>query len=197
MPAGSACWYRAPTTRSLRFQEKPPRAEGLPDDPDQVFASMGNYVFTRKALEDAVRADANNVDSAHDMGGNIITMLVNSGDAAVYDFADNVVPGSHRTRPGALGDVGTLDKYYQAHMDLVSVHPMFNLYNRQWPIRSQILSLPPAKFVFDDPDWPGDGRRLRGERRCDRLWRYRSPVGAFARRPGGPAGRGRGLGADA
>jgi glucose-1-phosphate adenylyltransferase len=102
-----------------------------------------------------VRADALNVDSAHDMGGNIITMLVNSGDAAVYDFADNVVPGTTERDQGHWADVGTLDKYHQAHMDLVSVHPVFNLYNRQWPIRSQTLSLPPAKFVLDEPDCPG------------------------------------------
>jgi glucose-1-phosphate adenylyltransferase len=144
-----------PNDRILRFHEKPAQAEGLPDDPDRILASMGNYVFTRKALEDAVRADALNVDSAHDMGGNIITMLVNSGDAAVYDFADHVVPGTTERDQGHWADVGTLDDYHRAHMDLVSVHPVFNLYNRQWPIRSQTLSLPPAKFLFDEPDCPG------------------------------------------
>jgi glucose-1-phosphate adenylyltransferase len=144
-----------PNNKILKFQEKPARAEGWPDDPDRVFASMGNYVFARKALEDAVRSDALNVESTHDMGGNIITMLVNSGDAAVYDFADNVIPGATERDRGLWADVGTLDKYHQAHMDLVSVHPVFNLYNRQWPIRSQTLSLPPAKFVLDDPDGPG------------------------------------------
>jgi glucose-1-phosphate adenylyltransferase len=137
------------------FQEKPAKAEGLPDSPDEVFASMGNYVFTRKTLEEAVRADANNVDSAHDMGGNIVTMLVNAGDAAVYDFADNKVPGETDRDRGYWRDVGTLDSYYEAQMDLTTVHPVFNLYNNQWPIHCQTLSLPPAKFVFDDPNRRG------------------------------------------
>jgi glucose-1-phosphate adenylyltransferase len=73
----------------------------------------------------------------------------------VYDFADNVVPGTTERDRGHWEDVGTLDKYHQAHMDLVSVHPVFNLYNRQWPIHSRTLSLPPAKFVLDDPNCPG------------------------------------------
>jgi glucose-1-phosphate adenylyltransferase len=137
------------------FQEKPTKAEGLADNPDEVFASMGNYVFTRKTLEEAVRADANNVDSAHDMGGNIITMLVNAGDAAMYDFADNKVPGETERDRGYWRDVGTLDTYYEAQMDLTTVHPVFNLYNKQWPIHCQTLSLPPAKFVFDDPNRRG------------------------------------------
>ena len=144
-----------PNNKIVRFQEKPPRADGLPDNPNQVFASMGNYVFTRKTLEEAVRSDAENVDSAHDMGGNIITMLVNAGDAAVYDFANNVVPGETDRDRGYWRDVGTLDTYYDAQMDLTTVHPVFNLYNNQWPIHCQSLSLPPAKFVFDDPDRRG------------------------------------------
>jgi glucose-1-phosphate adenylyltransferase len=144
-----------PNHKIVKFQEKPAHTEGLSDDPDHVLASMGNYVFRRQALEEAVRADALNVDSSHDMGGNIITMLVDSGDAAVYDFADNVVPGTTERDRGHWADVGTLDQYHQAHMDLVSVHPVFNLYNRQWPIHSRTMSMPPAKFVLDDPDHPG------------------------------------------
>jgi glucose-1-phosphate adenylyltransferase len=144
-----------PNNKIVKFQEKPPRADGLPDNPNQVFASMGNYVFTRKTLEEAVRSDAQNVDSAHDMGGNIITMLVNAGDAAVYDFADNVVPGETDRDRGYWRDVGTLDTYYESQMDLTTVHPVFNLYNNQWPIHCQSLSLPPAKFVFDDHDRRG------------------------------------------
>lgn len=129
------------------FLEKPLRPPGTPDDPDVAFASMGNYVFTTKLLVSALRADATNQDSDHDMGGDVIPMLVDAGEAAVYDFADNVVPGATDRDRGYWRDVGTLDTYYDAHMDLVSVHPMFNLYNRAWPIRTSMPPLPPAKFV--------------------------------------------------
>ncbi len=142
--------------RITQFQEKPApdSIAGLPGDEDHVFASMGNYVFTTKTLVDAVRADAENKESAHDMGGNIITMLVDSGAACVYDFAQNRVPGATERDAGYWRDVGTLDSYYEAQMDLISVHPIFNLYNQEWPIHTMQISLPPAKFVFD-----ADGRR--------------------------------------
>ncbi len=133
------------------FLEKPDNPPGLPDDPDMVFASMGNYVFTTEALLEAVRIDAGDEGSVHDMGGNIIPMLVNQGAAEVYDFSDNAVPGATERDAGYWRDVGTLDSYYDAHMDLVSIHPVFNLYNRQWPILTSAPSLPPAKFVFDEP----------------------------------------------
>src|SRR3954467_2694522 len=137
------------------FIEKPQDAVGLPDAPDQVFASMGNYVFNTKALIDAVHADAENKDSAHDMGGNIITGMVNAGQAAVYDFHSNKVPGATERDAGYWRDVGTLDAYYEAQMDLISVHPIFNLYNHEWPIHSSLGALPPAKFVFDEDGPPG------------------------------------------
>ncbi|MBN9109566.1 MAG: glucose-1-phosphate adenylyltransferase [Pseudonocardia sp.] len=132
----------------LEFLEKPSDPPSVPDDPDVTFASMGNYVFTTEALLDALRADAEDGDSDHDMGGDIIPRLVGQGDAAVYDFADNVVPGATDRDSGYWRDVGTLDAYYDAHTDLVSVHPIFNLYNDRWPIRTSVTtSLPPAKFV--------------------------------------------------
>ena len=133
------------------FLEKPADPPGLPDDPDTTYASMGNYVFTTEALLEAVKADAADPDSKHDMGGNIIPMLVEQGRAQVYDFRDNVVPGSTDRDRGYWRDVGTLDSYYDAHMDLISVHPVFNLYNRHWPILTSMPPLPPAKFVFDEP----------------------------------------------
>jgi glucose-1-phosphate adenylyltransferase len=139
-----------PGARIRQFREKPSDAEGLPDDPDHVFASMGNYVFSTPTLVDAVKLDAQNAESAHDMGGNIITTLVEKGEAAVYDFGANVVPGSSDRDRGYWRDVGTLDTYYEAQMDLVSVHPVFNLYNKDWPIHTWYGSLPPAKFVFDE-----------------------------------------------
>lgn len=130
-----------------RFLEKPSDPPGTPDDPDAAFASMGNYVFTTDALVDAIRADAADPDSDHDMGGDIIPAFVGRGTAYVYDFKDNEVPGATERDKGYWRDVGTLDAFYDAHMDLVSVHPVFNLYNLRWPIRGESLNLPPAKFV--------------------------------------------------
>lgn len=144
-----------PNGRIKSFQEKPKNAPGLPDNPNEVFASMGNYVFSKKFLVEALQDDARDVTSRHDMGGNIVTSLVASGDAAVYDFALNQVPGATERDRGYWRDVGTLDSYYDAQMDLISVHPVFNLYNQQWPIHTYTGSLPPAKFVFDDDDRRG------------------------------------------
>jgi glucose-1-phosphate adenylyltransferase len=135
------------------FREKPKDAVGLPDAPGEVFASMGNYVFTTEALIEAVTADAAARDSAHDMGGNIVPMLVERGAAHVYDFSRNEVPGATDRDRGYWRDVGTIDAFYDAHMDLISVHPVFNLYNAQWPILTWPDPLPPAKFVFEE-----DGR---------------------------------------
>ncbi len=136
------------------FREKPKDAVGLPDAPDQVYASMGNYLFTTDALIEAVTSDAGESESSHDMGGNIVPMLVGSGAAHVYDFSRNVVPGESERDHGYWRDVGTIDAYFDSHMDLVSVDPVFNLYNHEWPILSWHDPLPPAKFVFDE-----DGRR--------------------------------------
>ncbi|MGC4960242.1 glucose-1-phosphate adenylyltransferase [Gordonia sp. DT101] len=133
--------------RITRFLEKPSDPPGTPDDPDATFASMGNYVFTTEALVDAIRADAADPDSDHDMGGDIIPGFVRRNTAFVYDFKDNEVPGATERDKGYWRDVGTLDAFYDAHMDLVSVHPVFNLYNRRWPIRGETVNLPPAKFV--------------------------------------------------
>jgi len=136
------------------FREKPTDAKPLPDAPDQVYASMGNYVFTTEALIEAVTTDAQDESSRHDIGGNLIPMLVARGEARVYDFATNRVPGATDRDRGYWRDVGTLDAYYDAHMDLISVSPIFNLYNDRWPILTWPDPLPPAKFVFDE-----EGRR--------------------------------------
>jgi glucose-1-phosphate adenylyltransferase len=133
--------------RIRAFREKPSDAVGLPDAPEEIYASMGNYVFTTKALIDAVENDAEDKSSKHDMGGSIIPMLVERGEANVYDFKDNEVPGSTDRDRGYWRDVGTLDSFYDAHMDLINVHPVFNLYNFDWPIYSNQPSYPPAKFV--------------------------------------------------
>lgn len=133
--------------RIRAFREKPTDAVGLPDAPDQIYASMGNYVFDAKALMEAVETDAEDKTSKHDMGGSIIPMLVERGEANVYDFRDNEVPGSTDRDRGYWRDVGTLDSFYDAHMDLINVHPIFNLYNFEWPIYTGQLTYPPAKFV--------------------------------------------------
>jgi glucose-1-phosphate adenylyltransferase len=137
------------------FLEKPDDPPGLPDDPESSYVSMGNYVFTTDVLLEAVRKDAYDEGSVHDMGGNVIPMLVANGEAHVYDFADNVVPGATDRDRGYWRDVGSLDAYYDAHLDLVSVLPVFNLYNRQWPILTNTPPLPPAKFVHDEPGRTG------------------------------------------
>jgi glucose-1-phosphate adenylyltransferase len=133
-------------TRVESFLEKPADPPGLPGAPDQVFASMGNYLFTTKILVDALQQDAENEESAHDMGGSILPMLTERGLAQVYDFDGNHVPGETPRDHGYWRDVGTLDSYYEAHMDLISDHPVFNLDNRRWPIYTHSGGLPPAKF---------------------------------------------------
>ena len=133
--------------RISRFLEKPADPPPTPDDPDACYVSMGNYVFSRDALIETLRADAADESSIHDMGTNIIPALTEQGLAQVYDFSKNTVPGETERDHGYWRDVGTLDSYHDAHMDLVSVHPIFNLYNRRWPILSNIPPLPPAKFV--------------------------------------------------
>ena len=131
------------------FREKPQDPKGLPDSPNEVLASMGNYVFTASALIEAIEQDALREDSNHDMGGDIVPYMVSKDDAGVYDFTFNEIPGSTERDHSYWRDVGTIDSYYDAHMDLISVMPIFNLYNSDWPIFTQQVNLPPAKFVHD------------------------------------------------
>ena len=140
--------------RISAFREKPTDAEGLADAPDEIFASMGNYVFRTDTLVDMVTRDAADESSRHDMGGDIIPALVEQGEAEVYDFRDNVVPGGTERDHGYWRDVGTLDSFYEAHLDLISPHPIFNLYNRDWPIFTDQEAWPPAKTVH-----ASEGRR--------------------------------------
>ena len=133
--------------RIARFLEKPADPPTIPGDDENCYVSMGNYVFSTQALLDVLKADAADPASVHDMGGNIIPSLTEAGEAQVYDFAENEVPGATDRDRGYWRDVGTLDSYHDAHMDLVSVHPIFNLYNRRWPILTNLPPLPPAKFV--------------------------------------------------
>jgi glucose-1-phosphate adenylyltransferase len=134
-------------TRIDQFLEKPADPPAVPDDPEVSYASMGNYVFTTDAMVEALKTDAGDDGSVHDMGGSIVPMLVAKGDAAVYDFSANKVPGSTARDHAYWRDVGTLKMYHEAHMDLVSIDPMFNLYNRDWPILTSHPQMPGPKFV--------------------------------------------------
>jgi glucose-1-phosphate adenylyltransferase len=139
----------ADSNKIKQFLEKPSNPPGLADDPKRVLASMGNYVFNTDVLVDALDADADADDSARDMGGDIIPRLVGDGCAHVYDYTSNVVPGDDDEQRGYWRDVGTLDSYFSAHMDLVQPLPAFSLYNQEWPIFTLGRSLPPAKLVRD------------------------------------------------
>ncbi|MHA6695888.1 glucose-1-phosphate adenylyltransferase [Homoserinimonas sp. A520] len=136
-------------TRIRDFLEKPENPTGLADAPDQVLASMGNYVFDADVLMDAVLRDGELASSNHDMGGDIVPEFVSRQDAAVYDLNRNEVPGATDRDRYYWRDVGTIESYFDAHQDLISALPVFNLYNRDWPIYNQQLNLPPAKFVRD------------------------------------------------
>ena len=129
------------------FREKPKDAKGLPDSPDEVLASMGNYVFDADVLVEAVTQDNDREGSKHDMGGDIVPAFVAEGRGYVYDFKDNVIPGATERDQAYWRDVGTMDSYWEAHMDLVSIHPVFNLYNYDWPIYTDYGPYPPAKLV--------------------------------------------------
>ena len=137
------------SNKILRFDEKPENPDGLPDSPDEVLASMGNYIFSTEMLMDLASDDAANEGSAHDIGGDLIPGLVAKGEANVYDFTSNVVPGETSRHEHYWRDVGTLDSYFAANMDLVQPEPIFNLYNPSWPIFSYSRNLPAAKFVAD------------------------------------------------
>ncbi len=134
-------------TRITAFREKPADPRGLPDSPNEILASMGNYVVNTDALVRAVTADAENPTSRHDMGGDLVPAFVERGTAGVYDFIRNDVPGSTPRDRDYWRDVGTLDSYYDANQDLISIEPVFNLYNYEWPLHTGYTGLPPAKFV--------------------------------------------------
>lgn len=133
-----------------QFLEKPENPPSMPGRPDMAFASMGNYVFNADVLREVVLADAADDESRHDIGGNLMPMLTERDLAHVYDFAENDVPGQEDRERGYWRDVGTLDAYYEASMDLIATSPVFNLYNEEWPIFTWHFPWPPAKFVHDE-----------------------------------------------
>jgi glucose-1-phosphate adenylyltransferase len=135
--------------RMTDFVEKPSRPPAMPDNPKMCLASMGNYLFRTRTLVEEITRDAGLEQSAHDFGKSIITSMVGNRAVYVYDFTTNTHPGMEPKERGYWRDVGTLDAYWEASMDLVDVTPVFNLYNRLWPIRTTYQHLPAAKFVFD------------------------------------------------
>jgi glucose-1-phosphate adenylyltransferase len=136
------------------FHEKNPNSPTIPGKPDQVFASMGNYVFSTGLLLRELYADAENENSSHDFGRDILPSLVGRSELFAYDFQTNRIPGDPPGAQSYWRDVGTLEAYYEANMDLRSVDPALNLYNREWRLRTAGYEDPPAKFTFDD-----EGRR--------------------------------------
>lgn len=134
--------------RMIGFEEKPQHPKPMPGNPNMALASMGNYIFNTDVLVSEIVKDAADETSAHDFGKNIITSMFERRPVYVYDFSKNVVPGDTDNDRGYWKDVGDIDTYWKAHMDLASVTPSFNLYNLQWPIRTGFRPLPPAKFVF-------------------------------------------------
>jgi glucose-1-phosphate adenylyltransferase len=140
----------APDGQVQGFVEKPKNPPPMPGHPELCLASMGNYLFATDALVQAVTEDAKHDASAHDFGKSILTAIYQRSRVFAYDFLLNDVPGQGHRERGYWRDVGTLDAYYQANMDLIDVEPIFNLYNTQWPITTASTSLPPAKFVFAD-----------------------------------------------
>ncbi len=144
----------APDGSVVAFHEKNPSAPSMPGDPERVFASMGNYIFSRKRLHDELYADANNEESTHDFGRDILPSLVGRAPMYAYDFNTNVIPGDPADQEAYWRDVGTVDAYWAANMDLRAVRPSLNLYNQEWPLRTAGYSDPPVKFAFDE-----EGRR--------------------------------------
>jgi glucose-1-phosphate adenylyltransferase len=139
------------TGRIVGFHEKVADPPSMPGNPDLCLASMGNYVFNTEAVMAELNSDAGAEGSKHDFGHDILPRMVRNGQPVyAYDFATNRVPGEDEHGTGYWRDVGTVEAYWQAQMDLIEIHPHFNLYNDRWPIRTGITHAPPAKFVFRD-----------------------------------------------
>jgi glucose-1-phosphate adenylyltransferase len=140
--------------RIKAFHEKKANAPTMPGDPNRVYASMGNYVFSTRTLLDLLNTDAKDSKSRHDFGMDILPKLAGNAPMYAYNFETNRIPGDAEDAVPYWRDVGTIDAFYEANMDLNQVKPELNLYNRDWPVRSTSYPDPPAKFVFDE-----EGRR--------------------------------------
>jgi glucose-1-phosphate adenylyltransferase len=144
------------TGKMIGFQEKPKKdPKTIPGRPTHVLASMGNYIFEAQKLKEVLINDAEDPDSMHDFGHNIIPLMFPKGEVYVYDFSKNTIRGEPDNSQGYWRDVGTIDAYFQANMDIIKVMPPFDLYNKHWPLRSHHPAVPPAKFVHDDKNRTG------------------------------------------
>jgi glucose-1-phosphate adenylyltransferase len=141
--------------RIIGWQEKPKVAKEIPGRPGWALASMGNYIFKRDVLIDELKEDAEDENSAHDFGKDVIASMYLRRDVMVYDFSQNTHAGMKEEERGYWRDVGTIDSYWESHIDLVAVSPIFNLYNPEWPIRTYSYQAAPAKFVFANDDRRG------------------------------------------
>ncbi len=142
--------------RIIGFQEKPKQPKSIPGEPNYALVSMGNYLFNNEVLIEALNADAKVTSSNHDFARDVLPNLIQRGRVFAYDFRKNHVPVPSKGEEASYWrDLGTLDAYYDASMDLCSIDPSFNLYNRSWPLRSVSFADPPAKFVFDWKDRQG------------------------------------------
>ncbi len=147
----------APDNRIVAFHEKNPDAPTIPGNPEQVYASMGNYLFATRTLLKALHEDAADTESSHDFGRDILPRLVaRKQPIYAYDYQTNKIPGEPPENTPYWRDVGTIEAYWEANMDVRSVKPCLNLYNRQWPLRTSSYPDPPAKFTFDDEDRRGE-----------------------------------------
>jgi glucose-1-phosphate adenylyltransferase len=145
-----------PHWRIIGFEEKPSRPKSIPGEPEYALVSMGNYLFNTDVLTYALNADAQDPTSAHDFGHNILPSLIGARKVYAYDFRNNSVPSTQKGEESSYWrDLGTIEAYYEANMDLCSIDPSFNLYNRRWPLRTAEFGDPPAKFVFDWHDRKG------------------------------------------
>ena len=163
--------------RVLGFEEKPAEPKPSRLHPDKVNASMGVYIFNTQLLIPILIADAENPASTHDFGRDILPRILSKYRVFAYNFEDE-----NRNGPLYWRDVGTVDAYYEANMDLVSVSPIFNLYDKSWPLRTWQQQYPPAKFVFADPDRMGAALDSDRRRRLDHFRRPRETFRAGLRR---------------
>ena len=166
-----------PESRVMGFEEKPLQPKPVPGDPGHALASMGIYVFTARFLFEQLCRDATRHGSSHDFGRNIIPAVIETHRVFAYPFMDE-----NRKQEAYWRDVGTLDAYYEANMDLVSVDPQLNMYDSDWPIRTYQPNLPPPKFVFAEEGPGGAARPGPGQHRLPGLDRLRRPGGAVHRR---------------
>jgi glucose-1-phosphate adenylyltransferase len=142
--------------RIMAFHEKRPDAPTMPGDSSRVYASMGNYIFSTRTLLDLLQADAKDSNSHHDFGMDILPKLAGNAPIYAYNFETNRIPGEAEDSIPYWRDVGTIEAFYEANMDLNQIQPALNLYNRQWPVRSTSYPDPPAKFAFDEADRRGE-----------------------------------------